>query len=43
MNLTGFYGDYEIVSRQPRGDFTLTKWMTNYTVALMGIPIRPAQ
>ena len=40
-NFTGFYGDYEIVSGPQRGNFTLTKEMTNYTVALRGIRVRP--
>jgi endo-1,4-beta-xylanase len=43
VHFTGFYGDYEVVAGQQRGDFTLSKGLTNYTVALRGIPVRPAQ
>jgi GH35 family endo-1,4-beta-xylanase len=43
VTLTGFYGDYEIVSGQQRGDFTLAKGLTNYMVKLRRIPVPPAQ
>jgi GH35 family endo-1,4-beta-xylanase len=38
VNFIGFYGDYEIISGQQRGEFTLIKGTTNYTVAVSSTP-----
>jgi len=40
VNFVGFYGDYEIIFGQKRGEFTLTKGTTNYTVAVNHVGIR---
>ncbi|MCX5653103.1 MAG: endo-1,4-beta-xylanase [Planctomycetota bacterium] len=34
VNFTGFYGNYEVISGQQRGEFTLTQGTTHYTVAV---------
>lgn len=34
VNFVGFYGDYEIICGQQRGEFTLTQGTPNYTVAV---------
>jgi GH35 family endo-1,4-beta-xylanase len=38
VNLTGFYGDYEVISGQQRGEFTLTQGTADYTVAVSVTP-----
>jgi hypothetical protein len=38
VNFTGFYGDYEIICGQQRGEFTLTQGTPNYTVAVSSTP-----
>lgn len=38
VNFVGFYGDYEIISGQQRGEFTLTQGTPNYTVAVSSTP-----
>lgn len=37
LDFTGFYGDYEVVSGQLRGKFTLIKGTSGYTVDLRSI------
>jgi len=34
VNFVGFYGDYEVISGQQRGEFALTQGTTHYTVAV---------
>jgi len=36
VDFTGFYGDYEVVAGQRRGEFTLSKGKSEYAVALSG-------
>jgi len=38
VNFVGFYGDYEVISGQQRGEFTLTQGTPNYTVAVSSTP-----
>jgi len=39
VNFIGFYGDYEVIWGQQRGEFTLTQGTTHYTVAVSSCPL----
>ena len=39
VNFVGFYGDYEVIWGQQRGEFTLTQGTADYTVAVSSCPL----